>query len=285
MRRTRIVGVSLLLKQLELVSPVTIKDKPVNSYGDEFLKPPASKAMEAKYGKYAKYSDPSLCHVDTSSEVILNTYPDGPRQGRIENNYALKEFTGSLWDEKFFRANILKKKAGVAEEDKHRVIDYAVNSFLLGFGLLILRQFVMPIWYVGQPPMSAVQSMNIEADVGVLELKQCKTIVWRGKPIYVYRRTPKQLSDMEKTPMNVLKHPETDEKRFPTSREHVVCIAICTHLGCIPIPNEGIFGGFFCPCHGSHYDISGRIRQGPAPLNLEVPPYKWLTDTTLYLGS
>jgi len=284
LRRTAPASVSLVFKQLELTTPLTVKDKPVNSWSDEFLKPPVSKEMESKYGRYAKYSDPALSKVDTTEEVVLNTYPEGTKQGRIEVTRPLKEFDACMWDEKFFRKNILKPKIPDSQMDKGRVTDYALNSVLLGFAIYIARYVLLPVWYVGQPRMSMVAMMNIEAEIGEMEDKQCKTVVWRGKPIYVYKRSAKQMKDVQDVPMSQLKHPETDESRFTGKMDHAVVIAICTHLGCIPIPNDGLFGGFFCPCHGSHYDASGRIRQGPAPLNLEVPPYKWISDSAVYLG-
>nr|CCC93196.1 unnamed protein product [Trypanosoma congolense IL3000] len=283
---TALVRVSLVFKQLEGSNPLTVKDKPVGSWSDEFLKPPVSKEMTEKYGRYAKYSDPALCSVDTSSEVVLNTYPQGSQEGRIEATagVALKDYDASMWDEDFFRKYILKPKLPDELEDRARVMDYALNSALLGFVILMVRYAVLPLWYVGQPAMSMVGQMNIEAEVGELEDRECKTVVWRGKPVFVYRRSERQMNDLLSTPLSALKHPETDEARFPDHRDMAVVIAICTHLGCIPIPNEGLFGGFFCPCHGSHYDASGRIRQGPAPLNLEVPPYRWVDDKTIYLG-
>ncbi|KAF8283867.1 putative rieske iron-sulfur protein, mitochondrial precursor [Trypanosoma cruzi] len=285
-RRTRLNHVSLVFKQLEGSNPLTVKDKPVNSWSDEFLKPPVSKEMMNKHGKYAKYSDPALCTVDTSSEVVLNTYPDGAPQGRIETTagVALKDYDASMWDEEFFRKYILKPRLPEELEDRARVTDYALNSALLGFVILMARYAVLPLWYVGQPAMSMVGQMNIEAEVGELEDRQCKTIVWRGRPVFVYKRSARQMKELQETPLSALKHPETDEARFPDHREKAVVIAICTHLGCIPIPNEGLYNGFFCPCHGSHYDASGRTRQGPAPLNLEVPPYKWIDDNTIYIG-
>lgn len=284
MRLSRRRFVSVIMQQLEMHPPLTVKDKPVNSWSDEFLKPPVSNEMTAKYGQYAKYSDPALAKVDVSEEIVLNTYPDGAMDGRIEQRFAQKDFHASLWDEAFFRKHILKPRVPENEEDKARVLDYMLNSLMAGFGIYIVRYMVLPLWYVGQPRMTMVAQMNIEAEIGVLEPRECKTVVWRGKPIYVYHRSEKQMIEMESTPLSALKHPETDQQRFPEKRDHAVVIAICTHLGCIPIPNEGIYNGFFCPCHGSHYDCSGRIRQGPAPLNLEIPPYRWVDDTTVYLG-
>ena len=210
LRRTAPASVSLVFKQLELTTPLTVKDKPVNSWSDEFLKPPVSKEMESKYGRYAKYSDPALSKVDTSDEVVLNTYPEGTKQGRIEVTRPLKEFDACMWDEKFFRKNILKPKIPDSQMDKGRVTDYALNSVLLGFAIYIARYVLLPVWYVGQPRMSMVAMMNIEAEIGEMEDKQCKTVVWRGKPIDVYKRSAKQMKDVQDVPVGIDSPPKPE---------------------------------------------------------------------------
>jgi ubiquinol-cytochrome c reductase iron-sulfur subunit len=284
-RATQAARMSVLVQQLEYSQVLTENDRPVNSFHDEFQKPMVNSDMEKKYGKYAKFSNPAFCKVDTSSEVVLNTYPDGPTQGRLENQYPdLKQWNSGFVDEAFFRKHILKPKAPAHLEDKARITDYMLSSTILGLTIMGLRYALAPLWWIGQPRMTLVAESNVEVELGQLEPKECKTVVWRGKPIYVYRRTEHQLKQLEETPLSALKHPETDVQRFPDNREMAVVIAICTHLGCIPSPNEGIYNGFFCPCHGSHYDASGRIRQGPAPLNLEVPPFKWIDEQTIFLG-
>ena len=283
---TAVSRMSILMKQMEMSQPLTQNDRSVQSFSDEFLRPAKSQEMTNKHGQYAKYSNPAFCNVDTTNEIVLNTYPEGSTAGRLENTHSTESFYGGMYDEAFFRKNVLKPKASEATEDKARVMDYAMNSVMLGLGILCLRYAISPFWWIGQPRMTLVAESNIECEIIGMEDKECKTIVWRGKPVYVYYRSDKQMEQMVDTPLSALKHPETDVERFPDEghRKHAVVIAICTHLGCIPAPNEGIFNGFFCPCHGSHYDASGRIRQGPAPLNLEIPPNKWLDDTTLFLG-
>lgn len=286
LRRTVCRPMNIVLAQLELTRTLTENDKVITSPADEFLKPTQHQDMKDKYGQYAKYSNPAFAQVDTSSEVVLNTYPEGTSYGLIQNQFPdMKQWSGSWIDEKFFRENILKPRVPEDQEDMARTKDYILNASIFGVFLMVMRYIIAPVWWSGQPKMTMVAESNIEAEIGVLEKKECKTIVWRGKPIYVYRRDEKQLADVKGTPMSALKHPEEDEKRFPVNNEYAVVIAICTHLGCIPIPNEGIFNGFFCPCHGSHYDASGRIRQGPAPLNLELPPMRWIDDNTIYLGT
>lgn len=110
---------------------------------------------------------------------------------------------------------------------------------------------------------------------------------WRGKPVFIRRRTEEEITqaknDDGQTP-----DPEMDKDRVQ-KEEWLVVVGVCTHLGCIPLgqrasSNKGEYGGWFCPCHGSHYDTSGRIRKGPAPKNLEVPQYQFVNDTTLKIG-
>jgi len=277
----------MVLGQLEWSNPVTKKDKIITDNWEDVKLPPIYPEMEQRYGPYAKHADPEYAAaVDTSKEVVLNTYPEGhDSYGMIQNCHGtdLKTFHAGFFDEEFWRKNVLKEKA--KDEDQRRVWDYSLNLFLSGLMALTARYVLAPIWWAGQPKMTLVHLSNIEAEVGVLDYKTTKTIVWRGKPIFVYRRNPDLIKQMEDTPMSDLKHPETDLQRAPDRREYLVCIGICTHLGCIPIVGEGMFGAFFCPCHGSHYDHSARIRQGPAPLNLEIPPYKWLDDNTIYIGT
>jgi ubiquinol-cytochrome c reductase iron-sulfur subunit len=125
----------------------------------------------------------------------------------------------------------------------------------------------------------------IEVDLTPIASGQDIKVFWRGKPIYIMNRTKKQVEEAQKVPMADLKDPQTDQARTKAGHEQwLVVIGICTHLGCIPIAHEGAYDGFFCPCHGSVYDSSGRIRQGPAPTNLAVPPYTFVSDTKIQIG-
>ena len=108
-------------------------------------------------------------------------------------------------------------------------------------------------------------------------------VKWRGKPVFIRHRTADEIASSEAVSLDELRDPETDASRVE-SAEWLVVMGICTHLGCVPIANAGDYGGWFCPCHGSHYDVSGRIRKGPAPLNLEIPPYKFTGDANLLVG-
>ena len=113
---------------------------------------------------------------------------------------------------------------------------------------------------------------------------------WRGKPVFIRHRTEAEIKAAEAVPLDELRDPQTDDSRVRENpegelqRQWLVMIGICTHLGCVPLGERGDFNGWFCPCHGSHYDTSGRIRKGPAPLNLEVPEYTFLTDDRIRIG-
>ena len=125
----------------------------------------------------------------------------------------------------------------------------------------------------------------IEVDLSPITVGQAIKVFWRGKPIYIMNRTPKQIEEARAVTVASLPDPATDQSRVKEGHDQwLVLIGICTHLGCIPIANQGNYDGFFCPCHGSQYDSSGRIRQGPAPLNLALPPYAFLSDTKIRIG-
>ncbi len=120
-------------------------------------------------------------------------------------------------------------------------------------------------------PDSSVKALaSTEVDVSQIEPGKSITVLWRGKPVFIKRRTPVEIAEAKKVKLEDLKHPEKDEDRVK-KEEWLVMLGICTHLGCVPLSNKGEYNGWCCPCHGSHYDTSGRIRKGPAPTNMEVP--------------
>lgn len=125
----------------------------------------------------------------------------------------------------------------------------------------------------------------IEVDLSRIAEGQIVRVFWRGKLIFLRNRTPAEIEAARATPLDELKDPETDEARVMAGRENwLIIFGNCTHLGCVPLDNQGQYGGWFCPCHGSVFDTSGRIRQGPAPINLPVPPYRFATDTSVVIG-
>jgi len=109
------------------------------------------------------------------------------------------------------------------------------------------------------------------------------TFKWRGKPLFIRHRTAQEIETEAAVDPATLRDPQTDTERVQDA-EWLVILGVCTHLGCVPIANAGEFGGYYCPCHGSHYDASGRIRKGPAPLNLEVPYYEFPEEGLLVVG-
>jgi len=124
---------------------------------------------------------------------------------------------------------------------------------------------------------------SIEVDLSSIEPGSTVTVKWRGKPVFIRHRTEEDIKLAKSVDLASLRDPQPDESRVKNP-EWLVVVGVCTHLGCIPLPNAGDFGGWFCPCHGSHYDISGRIRKGPAPYNLEVPTYNFLEENKLLIG-
>ena len=131
---------------------------------------------------------------------------------------------------------------------------------------------------------------SVDVDITPIVEGQAITVVWRGKPIFVRNRTPKEIKEAEDVKMSELIDPVPDKDRVKAGHDKwLVVIGICTHLGCVPLGNKptqprGEWGGWFCPCHGSQYDTSGRVRHGPAPANLVLPPYAFTSDTKIKIG-
>ena len=134
------------------------------------------------------------------------------------------------------------------------------------------------------PGKDTLALASTEIDLSPLEEGQSLTVIWRGKPVFIKHRTQQEIVEARKVDLKELKHPEKDEDRAKRP-EWLVTLGICTHLGCVPLTNKGDYeGGWFCPCHGSHYDTSGRVRSGPAPTNLEVPEYTFVDSNTIKIG-
>ena len=133
------------------------------------------------------------------------------------------------------------------------------------------------------PDASVKALASTEVDLSPIMPGQSITILWRGKPVFVRRRTEEEIAEAQAVEQIDLPDPETDETRVQKP-EWLVMVGVCTHLGSIPLGNKGEYNGWFCPCHGSHYDTSGRIRKGPAPKNLEIPNYVFLNDNTIKIG-
>lgn len=147
------------------------------------------------------------------------------------------------------------------------------------------------------PDAAALALAQVEVDVSTLEPGMSLTVKWRGKPVFIRHRTEKEIEESAAVPVSSLPDPiarnenlaadapATDANRAAGGREPwLIQVGICTHLGCVPLGQQGAYGGWFCPCHGSAYDTAGRIRQGPAPRNLTVPVYSFISDTRIRIG-
>ena len=175
------------------------------------------------------------------------------------------------------------------------------RDFLLhaagAFGVVGVAAAAWPFIDQMNPDASTRAMAAVEVDIAGVEPGQAITIMWRGKPVVIRNRTEKEVEEGKAVKLEDLKDPlarnanadaaadASDANRAATGKENILVMTkVCTHLGCIPLDESGEFGGWFCPCHGSVYDTAGRIRKGPAPENLPIPPYAFLTDTKIRIG-
>ncbi|WP_105426946.1 ubiquinol-cytochrome c reductase iron-sulfur subunit [Neorhizobium tomejilense] len=149
-----------------------------------------------------------------------------------------------------------------------------------------------------RPDASTLALASIEVNVGALQPGMSLTVKWRGKPVFIRNRTPKEVEEANAVALADLKDPVARNANLPADAQAsdidrsagqgkenwIVMIGSCTHLGCVPLGQSGDFGGWFCPCHGSHYDTAGRIRKGPAPQNLAIPNFAFASDTVIRIG-
>ena len=170
--------------------------------------------------------------------------------------------------------DVVKEKNNM---DKSRVYTY----FMVGsFGLLSSAGAKSTVeTFISSMSASAdiLAMAKVEVDLAAIPEGKNVVVKWQGKPVFIRHRTPHEIQEANSVDISTLKDPQTDADRVQKP-EWLIMLGICTHLGCVPIGESGDFGGWFCPCHGSHYDISGRIRRGPAPLNLEIPKYEFKED-------
>lgn len=176
-------------------------------------------------------------------------------------------------------AGTATEKAGTAEPTRRDFIVVAAGAF----GAVGAAAALWPFIDQMNPSEDVLALSSTEVDLGQIEVGQSVTILWRGKPVFVRHRTKAEIEAAEKDDNADLKDPQRDEDRVKKP-EWLVLIGVCTHLGCVPLGEQGEYHGWFCPCHGSVYDTSGRIRKGPAPKNLVVPPYAFLSDTRIRIG-
>lgn len=165
------------------------------------------------------------------------------------------------------------------------------DFLLIASGVVSLVGAGLAVWpFIDQmnPAADVLALASTGVDLSPVQVGQRLTVVWRGKPVFIDHRPEAEIKAAQETPLTELIDPEPDSERVQKP-QWLVVVGVCTHLGCIPLGQKpgdprGEFGGWFCPCHGSHYDTSGRIRKGPAPENLLVPPYEFTDETTIKIG-
>jgi len=200
-----------------------------------------------------------------SSKLFLNAAPSVQGARTIHTSASNSDAASSVPDFAPYR---------VKSEPTNRALTY----FVIGSTGLLSASFAQ------STVTGFLQSMSASADVLALakievemaNIPEGKNVIlkWRGKPVFIRHRTEEEIEEARAVDIKTLRDPEKDEDRTQKP-EWLVMLGVCTHLGCVPIGESGDYGGWFCPCHGSHYDISGRVRKGPAPLNLEVPAYSF----------
>ena len=153
---------------------------------------------------------------------------------------------------------------------------YAVGA--VGAGVVI-----WPMIDIMNPDASVKALAHTQDEVSAGKPRKTINVFWGGKPGFIRRRTQEEIAEAKSVKLEDLKHPEKDEDRAKNP-EWLVMLGVCTHLGCVPLDQKGDYNGWFCPCHGSHYDTSGRIRKGPAPTNMEIPEYKFVNANTIKIG-
>jgi len=184
-------------------------------------------------------------------------------------------------------------EAGHGPGDPHGV-DEGKRDFLTlvagTAGAILVGAIAWPLVDSMNPSADVLALSSVEVDLTPVPAGQGITVSWRGKPVFVRHRTGKEITEAEDVKLAQLIDPQADSARVkPGHSQWIVLIGICTHLGCIPLGNKptdprGDWGGWFCPCHGSQYDTSGRVRHGPAPANLELPPYAFESDSKIKIG-
>jgi len=176
---------------------------------------------------------------------------------------------------------------GDQEPTRRDFIHIAAGAAVVGGGVLALWPFIDQM----NPAADTLALSTTEVDISQIPVGSQITVSWRGKPVFIRHRTEEEIAEANAVDVSSLRDPQTDDERLVPDPEGalrpeiLVMEGVCTHFGCVPLGDgAGPFDGWFCPCHGSAYDTSGRIRQGPAPLNLPVPPYAYLSDNVIRIG-
>ena len=183
-----------------------------------------------------------------------------------------------------YRRGSTAEAARASDRDSARAFTYLVAGGLLASSATFGKWFGTSLARMWSPGRDVLALAKVEVNLRDIPAGKNVVIKWRGKPVFVKHRTPEEIARERAVDVASLRDPQADEERVRGDARWFVAIGVCTHLGCVPIAGEGKYGGYYCPCHGSHYDGAGRIREGPAPLNLEVPEYSFLGDDLLVIG-
>ncbi|KAK4574509.1 ubiquinol--cytochrome-c reductase catalytic subunit rip1 [Recurvomyces mirabilis] len=176
------------------------------------------------------------------------------------------------------------KKYRNGSETGNKVFQYFMVGAFGGLTALGAKDTVQNFLVNMSASADVLAQAKVEVDLATIPEGKNVIIKWRGKPVFIRHRTADEIKDAEATDWQKLRDPQPDSDRVQKP-EWLIMLGVCTHLGCVPIGEAGDFGGWFCPCHGSHYDISGRARKGPAPLNLEIPAYDFAEDNQVVIGT
>ncbi|KAH8086639.1 Rieske [2Fe-2S] iron-sulfur domain-containing protein [Cristinia sonorae] len=210
-----------------------------------------------------------------TSRSFLNASPTGPAQQRLIHSSAVVKDAPQVPDFQPYEAK---------SKDNNRALSYFMIGSLGVLSASVAKSTVTEFLATMSASADVLALAKVEVELASIPEGKNAIIKWRGKPVFIRHRTQSEIDEARNTDWKGLRDPESDENRTKKP-EWLVMLGVCTHLGCVPIGEAGDYGGWFCPCHGSHYDISGRIRKGPAPLNLEVPQYDFSEgDEKLVIG-
>ncbi|KAM9544634.1 cytochrome b-c1 complex subunit Rieske, mitochondrial-like [Salvelinus alpinus] len=175
------------------------------------------------------------------------------------------------------------KKSSQESSESRKTFSYLVTGATAVVGVYTAKTVATQFISSMSASADVLAMSKIEVKLGEIPEGKNMTFKWRGKPLFIRHRSEKEIATEEAVNMAELRDPQHDKDRVANPK-WIIVIGVCTHLGCVPIANAGDYGGYYCPCHGSHYDASGRIRKGPAPLNLEVPYYEFPDEDTVIVG-
>lgn len=224
------------------------------------------------------FTNHSMSKVIPKGNLVATTKHIGNTQVRFSHtDVSMPDFSS------YRRQSSLDPNIPNSTEINRRAFTYLMVAGMGITGVHIGKNVVVDFLSTMSASADVLALAKIEVDLTTIPEGKNMVFKWRGKPLFVRRRSADEVEDVRNVDTASLRDPEDDQARV-VKDDWLVVIGVCTHLGCVPIANAGEYGGYYCPCHGSHYDVSGRIRKGPAPQNLEVPEYTFLDENTMVVG-